>query len=167
MTQTMIDRYRRWFEYEKDSHAKTLASLNEAPADLRESEGYRKAVYLMGHIIAARRVWLYRLGIASEKVDLFRQEISLEELPAELADMETNWSNYLARLNDEGLARVFEYESYEGDRFRNTVEEILTQMFGHSWYHRGQIAQLLRSNGAQPAVTDFVFWCRQPLDEQA
>lgn len=168
MSETMIERFRRWFEYEKDSHAKTLASLNAAAPSLRESEGFRKAVYLMGHLIAARRVWLYRLGIAGEKVDLFRQEISLEELPEELAEMESNWTNYLAHLNDQGLARVFEYESYEGDRFRNSVEEILTQMFGHSWYHRGQIAQLLKANGAKPAITDFVFWCRQPIEaEQA
>src|SRR5687768_3299691 len=99
MTDSMIDRYRRWFEYEKDSHAKTLASLNNVAPSVRDSDDFRKAVYLMGHIIAARRVWLYRLGVASEKVDLFRQEISLEELPEELSDMEANWSNYLAHLN--------------------------------------------------------------------
>ncbi len=65
-------------------------------------------------------------------------------------------------MNNE-LARVFEYQSYEGPRFRNTIEEILTQLFGHSWYHRGQIAQLIRSVGAEPAVTDFVFWAREPV----
>jgi len=36
-------------------------------------------------------------------------------------------------------------------------------LFGHSWYHRGQIAMLLRSIGAEPAVTDIVFWARQPV----
>lgn len=163
MTQTMIDRYRRWFEYEKDSHSQTLDSITATRAELQDSDGFRKAVYLMGHIIAARRVWLHRLGVASEKVDLFRQDIGLDELPQELSDMQSNWSDYLARLNDVGLERVFEYESYEGERFRNSVEEILTQMFGHSWYHRGQIAQLLRSIGAEPAATDFVYWCRQPV----
>jgi uncharacterized damage-inducible protein DinB len=45
---------------------------------------------------------------------------------------------------------------------RNSIEDILTQLFGHSCYHRGQIAQLLRSIGAEPAVTDFVFWTREP-----
>jgi len=31
-----------------------------------------------------------------------------------------------------------------------------------SWYHRGQIAALVRAMGAEPAVTDLVFWARQP-----
>ncbi|MFL6198680.1 MAG: DinB family protein [Thermoanaerobaculia bacterium] len=44
-----------------------------------------------------------------------------------------------------------------------TILYILTQLFGHSWYHRGQIAQLVRALGAEPAVTDFVFWSREAL----
>lgn len=83
----------------------------------------------------------------------------------QIAAMETMWTQYLDQLDDAALARVFEYQSYEGPRFRNTIEEILTQLFGHSWYHRGQIAQLVRSIGAEPAVTDFVFWSREPVDE--
>ena len=33
------------------------------------------------------------------------------------------------------------------------VEDVLTQLYGHSRYHRGQIAMLLRSIGAEPAAT--------------
>ncbi|HWN11255.1 MAG TPA: DinB family protein [Pyrinomonadaceae bacterium] len=160
----MIDRYRRWFDYERDSHAKTLASLDAVPANLRESEPFGKAVYLMGHIVAARRMWLFRLGFLKEDTDLFTRQISLAELPAQISGMETAWSQYLDQLNEDDLLRVFEYRSYEGQRFRNTIEDILTQLFGHSWYHRGQIAMLLRTLGAEPAVTDLVFWTRQPVD---
>ena len=161
----MINRYRRWFAYEKDSHAKTLDSLNAVPEELRASEQFRKAVYLLSHIIAARRMWLFRFGVVKENAELFPQDTSLAELPAQLSETETLWSQYLSQLDDKELARVFEYQSYEGPRFRNTVEEILTQLFGHSWYHRGQIAMLLRSIGAEPAVTDFVFWAREPVAE--
>jgi hypothetical protein len=35
MNETMIDRYRRWFEYEKHSHAKTLDSLNHKEGEVR------------------------------------------------------------------------------------------------------------------------------------
>jgi uncharacterized damage-inducible protein DinB len=159
----MIERYRRWFEYEKDSHAKTLASLNAAPSELRDSDGFGRAVYLLGHIIAARRMWLFRFGVLKESVELFPRDTTLEELSTQLSQMESAWSDYLAEIDDEVLASTFEYQSYEGRRFRNTIDEILTQLFGHSWYHRGQIAQLLRSIGAEPAVTDFVFWAREPV----
>lgn len=162
----MIDRYRRWFEYEKDSHAKTLDSLNAVAEELRESEGFRKAVYLMGHIIAARRMWLFRFGFLSNKVDLFPSETSFADLQVQLSEMEQLWSEYLGQLDDAELVRVFEYQAYDGDYFRNTIDDILTQLFGHSWYHRGQIAQLLRSIGAEPAVTDFVFWARESVGDE-
>lgn len=159
----MIDQYRRWFDYEKDSHAKTLVSLQAVADELQQLSAFRKAVYLMGHIVAARRMWLFRFGVLSDNVDLFPQETNLADLPSQISDMESLWTEYLAQLSNEELARVFEYQSYEGLRYRNTIDEILTQLFGHSWYHRGQIAMLLRSIGAQPAVTDFVFWAREPL----
>jgi uncharacterized damage-inducible protein DinB len=164
MNDCMIDRYRRWFEYEKDSHAKTLASLQAVPEELQQAQGFRKAVYLMGHIIAARRMWLFRFGVVSDNAELFPQQTNLLDLPDQLIEMEGMWSQYLNQLDDHELSREFEYQSYEGARFRNTIEEILTQLFGHSWYHRGQIALLLRSIGAEPAVTDFVFWARQPIE---
>jgi uncharacterized damage-inducible protein DinB len=165
MNDTLISRYRRWFEYEKDSHARTVDSLTAVGEELRESEAFRKAVHLMGHIIAARSMWLFRFGVTKENAELFPEETRLDELPDQLATMETLWTEYVSQLDDTELARVFEYQSYEGSRFRNTVEEILTQLFGHSWYHRGQIAQLVRSLGAEPAITDFVFWAREPVPE--
>lgn len=157
------DRYRRWFEYEKDSHQQVLASLNAVDNELRASGSFQKAIDLMAHITAARRVWLYRFGISREPAELFPQSVKLADLPLLIDSMQTAWSDYLANLDDAELARVFEYQSYEGARFRNTIEDILTQLFGHSLYHRGQIAMILRSIGAEPAVTDFVYWAREPL----
>ncbi len=165
MNEGLISRYRRWFDYEKDSHAKTFDSLKAVSEELRESAEFRKAVNLMGHIVAARRMWLFRFGVLAQNVELFPREVTLAELPDQIAAMETMWTQYLNQLDDAALARVFEYQSYEGLRFRNTIEEILTQLFGHSWYHRGQIAQLVRSVGAEPAITDFVFWAREPVEE--
>jgi uncharacterized damage-inducible protein DinB len=110
-------------------------------------------------------MWLFRLGALPDNAELFPREITLEEIPPQLARMEKAWFHYLDQLDDTELERVFEYRSYEGQKFRNTIEDILTQLFGHSWYHRGQIAQLVRSIGAEPAVSDLVFWTREPVAE--
>ena len=176
MSNSAADRYRRWFEYEQDSHAKVLASLAAVPAELRAGGTYQQAVTLMAHIVAARLLWLFRFGAAQARAaelrpqtvaDFFPAHIALADVSARVAEMQAAWADYLAGLTDEELARVFEYQSLEGARFRNTIEDILTQLFGHSWYHRGQIALLLRSIGAQPAATDLVFWAREPVAEQA
>jgi uncharacterized damage-inducible protein DinB len=164
MGREVIARYRRWFEYEQDAHAKVLSSLHTVPADRRDTPEYRKAVALLAHVVAARRVWLYRFGAAAAPPGpLFPDSPGLDEVAAEWQSVRAQWVDYLARADDEELAREFEYQSLDAGRFRNRVEDILAQLFGHSWYHRGQIAMLVRAAGGQPAVTDLVFWCREPV----
>jgi uncharacterized damage-inducible protein DinB len=160
----MITRFRRWFEYEEDSHAKVLASLETVPADHRTGPEYRKAVSLFAHIVAGRRIWLGRLGILPPAAGgLFPNDPDLADVVGQWEAVRSAWAKYLAGLTDADLEREFEYQSLDAGRFRNRVEEILAQLFGHSSYHRGQIAVLVRAAGGTPAITDLVFWCREPI----
>jgi uncharacterized damage-inducible protein DinB len=164
MAQELIDRYRRWFDYEKDSHAKVLASLRTVPEDQRDNPAFRKAVSVAAHIAAGRQLWLFRFGVAREAPrDFFPQGLTLTELEARLESVHAAWSDYLQKLDDAELSRDFEYRSLDAGWFRSRIEDILTQLFGHSWYHRGQIASLVKAAGGQPAITDFVFWTREAI----
>jgi uncharacterized damage-inducible protein DinB len=166
MARTRAETYRRWFEYERDSHAQVLAALSAVPIERRSAAEFRKATTLLAHIIEARRLWLFRMGAAPEGPglsDLFPQSTELPELPGRLDAMHSVWAHHLAGLDDAAIGRPFEYRSFEGQPFRNTVEDILTQLYGHSLYHRGQIALLLRAMGEEPASTDFLFWTREAL----
>jgi len=164
MVSTLSVQYRRWFEYEKDSHAKVLECLLDLPHSTRTAAAYQKAIVLFAHIIEARRLWLFRFGARSDApTEFFPKGLTPEELVPRLKAMETAWAGYLARLDETEIAREFEYRSLEGGYFRNQIQDILAQLFGHSWYHRGQIASLIRSLGYDPPATDFVFWTREPL----
>jgi uncharacterized damage-inducible protein DinB len=166
MTQTRTDMFRRWFEYERDSHALVLAALNAVPAARRGAPEFRKAATLLAHIIEARRLWLHRMGVAREGPtldELMPDVVDLAGLPGRLDAMHGAWALHLASLDDEAIMHHFEYRSFEDQPFRNTVVDILTQLYGHSLYHRGQIALLLRAMGAEPATTDFLFWTRESL----
>jgi uncharacterized damage-inducible protein DinB len=165
MPTKIADSYRRWFDYEIDAHLKTLASLETESRIRGAAQMFQKSVDLFAHIVAARRLWLFRLGVSDESPrELFPQAVAFETLAPAAEKMHAEWLNYLSRMDDGELGRVFDYRSFDGPWFRNTVEDTLTQLFGHSWYHRGQIALLLRSGGGEPAATDFVFWCRQPIN---
>lgn len=162
---TFADRYRCWFEYEKNANAKVLAAIQSVAPPLRDKPEFQKAVDLSAHMAAARMMWLYRMGV-SETGPTTIDELEPHGLdPSFLPDImhkaERVWSKYLSTLTDSELARRIEYRSIDAGTFSNTVEEILTQLFGHGWYHRGQIGTLLRSIGAQPASTDFILWARQ------
>jgi uncharacterized damage-inducible protein DinB len=163
MSRVIVERYQRWFDYERDAHAKVIRSLESVPAERRSSAEFRRAVSILGHIAAARRVWLFRFGVIPDGPTTLFPETQLADVVGELQTIQEKWTDYLSRADDEQLSRFFEYKSLDAGRFRNRIEDILTQLFGHSWYHRGQIAMLVRAAGGEPAVTDLVYWCREPV----
>src|SRR6476659_5729177 len=95
--------------------------LASVPTERRSAPEFQKAVDKMAHLVAARRRWLHRLGHWPEAPEAFPH----------------------GRLEDAELARSLEWSMSDGKRFRWDVEGILSQTFGHAWYHRGQIAMLV------------------------
>lgn len=165
MTDTISGQFSRWFEYERDSHSKTLASLETVPPERRSEPDFQRAAGLLAHLVAARMLWLFRLGQQAERpAEMFPKNVSVADLRKQVREMEGKWLVYLDRIDDDEMRRIQEYQSLDAGRFSNSVHDILTQLFGHSWYHRGQIALLVRSLGGTPAVTDFIYWARTPTD---
>lgn len=159
---TLADRFRRWYDHERDCNAKSLAMLASVPADRHATAEFQKAVDRMAHLLAARRRWLHRLGHLAEAPGLFPAGTKLADLPAEVAEVERAWVGYLSRLDDAELARELEWVAGDGKRYRWNVEGILTQVSGHAWYHRGQIAQLVAGLGGTAVDTDYILWCQLP-----
>jgi uncharacterized damage-inducible protein DinB len=162
---SLADRFRQWYEYERDCNARSLEMLASVPAERRSAAEFQKAVDRMAHLVAARRRWLHRLGHLREAPGLFPQGTRLADLPQLVADTEAAWVAYLSRLDDRELARTLEWQVADGRRYRWDVEGVLTQVFGHAWYHRGQIAQLVALLGGKAVDTDYILWCKlAPLD---
>jgi uncharacterized damage-inducible protein DinB len=165
MSDSSVAYYRRLFEYERDSNAKLLASLETVPVPRRDSAEYRRALDLHAHIAASRLMWLFRLGAESRAPESYTPNgLSLTEVTALMARMESGWSRYLGGLSEGDMDQPLEYASVSSGRFRSTKSEIFTHLAGHGWYHRGQISALIRAAGGTPPMTDFMFWSRTPLE---
>src|SRR5262249_29782054 len=140
MARSLAERFQRWFEHECHAHVKVIQSLESVPAERRSAPEYQRAVSILAHVAAARKIWLVRLGVLpGEQGTLSPGNVSLQQVRESLQLTQSVWAEYLARLSDEDLGRVFEYQSLDAGRFRNRVEDILAQLFSHSSYHRGQI----------------------------
>jgi len=165
---SLADRFRRWYEYERNCNARTLEMLASVPAERCSAAEFQKAVDRLAHIVAARRWWLHRLGQLPEAARLFPQGTQLAELSALSAATEAAWTAYLSRLDDSELSRMLEYTGRDGRHYQWQVEEVLTQLFGHAWNHRGQIAQLVGLLGGKTVDTDYILWSKLvPLDPAA
>jgi uncharacterized damage-inducible protein DinB len=158
--QTLSDRFRHWYEYERDCNDKCLTMLSSVPVERRAAPEFQKAVDRLAHLVSARRRWLHRLGHWQEPPELFPQGTPLAQLPDLIATTEAAWVRYLADVDDAELAREFDWQLSNGDAYRWNVEGVLTQVFGHAWYHRGQIAQLVAALGGQAVDTDYIFWSK-------
>jgi uncharacterized damage-inducible protein DinB len=95
--------------------------------------------------------------------EFFPENLSLEDVKLRLNEMQDAWTKYLSKLDENEIERVFEYEALDSGSFRNTVDDILTQLHGHSLYHRGQISSLIRESGGKPVPTDYVYWTREAI----
>ncbi len=164
MSTRMTKHFQRNFAHECHAHAQVVASLETVPLDRRDSAEYRKAVALLAHMGIARVAWFERLGTGRSTVsNLFPDQMSLDEVASRWTEAARVWMSYLDTLTDVDLDRVVEYQSLDADRFQNRVEEILSQLETHAPYHRGQIATLVRHAGGTPALTDLIYWLRQPI----
>ena len=163
MPQSMPDRFRDWYDYERDCNAKTVAMLESVPAGRRADPDYPRALAKLAHMTIARWMWLYRLGKIDNHPparDRFDGSDTLGGIRAQLAKIEQAWTTYLATIDEAELARKLEWSLPDGRAWRWPVEKLLVQVFGHAWYHRGQIATLVADLGGTPVDTDYIFWDR-------
>lgn len=157
-----LKHYNNWIEYERYCLDAVASSLRSVPETGTEDPAYRKAVSLAAHIAAGLELWLARVeGREASVKHPFPAGVSLEEVEHSHNDVLNRWAQYINRLNENDLAQVIKYQNTSGVKFENSLEDILTSLFGHGEHHRGQIALLVRELGGSPAVTDYIAWVRK------
>ena len=163
---TLSDRFRRWYDHERDSNAKCIEMLNSVPAEKQKTEKFQKAVDKMAHLVTARQRWLTRLGYWTEVPSLFPKGTPLADLPAMVAKTEAAWIDYLSKLDEKELNREVQWQAvFDNKYYRWNIEGILTQVNGHAWYHRGQVASLVADLGGKAVDTDYLFFAKlEPVE---
>lgn len=157
---SMTDHFRAMQKYEAWANKATLDSMESVPASARGSTQFTRALQVMAHNQLARAVWLARLEGRSEKVADWFPAWPVEQTRARAAELDQAWSALVERTGDADLARSVAYSSSEGVAYRSTVHEVLTHVYNHSTYHRGQVARLVTEAGGRRASTDFIAMTR-------
>jgi uncharacterized damage-inducible protein DinB len=149
---------RRLLAYDDWANREALAAL------CRAATPPPRAVALLAHVLAARRLWLGRLRQDRTPVPVW-PEPDLDRCEALLGEVETGWRDYLAGLTETALDQPVAYVNTKGEPWTSTAADILTHVVLHSAYHRGQVATELGAHGLTPAVTDYIHGVRQGLVE--
>lgn len=145
---------RRTAEYDYWANRTVLESLSATDGKPE------KAVALFGHILNAQFIWHGRMtGLDVKGIPVFPAP-NLDECGGKIEDLFMLWGRLLDTLTDDSLGDMVEYVTTQGVKFSTSAGDLLTHVFLHSAYHRGQIALLLRADGAVPAITDFIAFAR-------
>jgi uncharacterized damage-inducible protein DinB len=149
--------------YEAWSTSAVIDSLSTVPAEQTGGPAFTRALQIIAHVQIARRVWLARIeGRVDRPIDWFPawRPLQLREAAAELDKV---WNEYLLRLTPAELDRDVIYQSSEGIRYSSRVADVLTHVFNHSTYHRGQVARFVTEAGGRRATTDHIVHTRRAL----
>lgn len=156
---SLLERYRAWYEYETDCNHKMLAMLESVPGANRSDARFQRAVTLADHLAAGREKWLdYMEEKGPNQIAWWDERCELATLRPRFAALESQWTDYLARLEQAQLAQDFEFIESNGERFHVPIEVQIVQLIGHASYHRGQIALLVDQLGGETVDTDYADW---------
>ena len=120
-----------------------------------------KTIHLLEHVLSAEKIWLNRLvDDATSKISAWPNS-GLTECDRLVRENRENYNVFLASLSEQDMLNIVTYHSLIGDLYHNSILDILTHVYQHGSYHRGQIASYLRNGGFEPVNTDYITFVRE------
>ena len=137
------------------AHLEALASLAAPPP---------RAMRWIAHVLAAEALWQERLMQSGRPVTVW-PDLTLDECRSLAERTAARWHDILRDLTPERLATSVPYFNSKGERWENTVHDILAHVCLHGAHHRGQIIAEIRATGGEPPYTDYIHAVRQGFIE--
>ncbi len=117
----------------------------------------------MSHIIDAQIVWLCRIKNIETNVRVW-EDYSIEEISGKLNKSSSDLIGYVNGITNDDLKKIIAYKNTKGEKFKSSLEDILTHLIIHSTYHRGQIILLIKPFVSVLPYTDYIHYVRTVRD---
>lgn len=138
------------FEYTYHFNKEMIKIISENLEKIDE-----KTMNLINHTLNAQQIWNARiLGEKTFEVWQINPFESLEGIN------DQNFKTSVQIVENSDLDQRINYQNSRGTKFENSIFEMLFHAVNHSTYHRGQINSLLKQNGIEPILTDYIFYKR-------
>jgi uncharacterized damage-inducible protein DinB len=155
LTETLETTLKHSLEHMKWADARIVHRLSELGADAPP-----EVVRWLAHIAAAERVWLSRMREEEAGVAVW-PEPDLEACAKLSRENAQGFERLLKELAACGFRKDAVYKNSSGTEFRTGALDILTHVFMHGAYHRGQINAALRKAGCEPINVDYITYVRE------
>jgi uncharacterized damage-inducible protein DinB len=166
------------YEYDRWANARVFKAASTLSPEqfIRDLGGaFRSLRDTLVHLVQGEWIWLqvwneplpdeaFFTDLDARRDVLFNPEAypDLAAVKLKLNEIENGLTEFLDRLTDEALGKVFLIPE------RIELVHLMQHVANHSSYHRGQAALMLRQLGAQPLPTDFhVFVVERACEDEA
>jgi uncharacterized damage-inducible protein DinB len=114
------------------------------------------------HICGGEWVWLERFqGRSPETFPAGPSEKNVAALREHWRPVSQHLLICVRGLSQIDLERTLEYKTFNFGAYSNPFWQSLQHLANHGTYHRGQIATMLRQQGAKPILTDLMHFYRE------
>lgn len=159
-----FEAHRLRYRYNAWANRLTLEALlrHDVRSDESTDPGslFAQATLILTHVLRAEEVWHARIHGGEGPITQLWESLPVEHLPTLAAACARGWQTLLADLSADDLAATVAYQNSKGERFEQSLNEVLEHVANHGTHHRGQIVLLLRQAGVAPPVTDLIAYQR-------
>lgn len=114
------------------------------------------ALSRLSHILFAEDIWMARLlGEDLSRFTTAWPDLSPAGCREKLDELGKKWGVYFSGLRNESFSEIISYKNTKGVASWLPVVAVLTHVFDHSTYHRGQVATAIKKAGGEPRATGF------------
>ena len=150
----MINHFYNLFEYDFWANKRVIDVIT------KDNRIDTKSELLFSHILNSQQIWYSR--IMGNVMGQSPWDIIPCQQFSEIAQLiNEHWKALLKEKDAKSLRKIINYKNTSGEKFSNTLEEILTHIINHSTYHRAQISAHLKSSGKNPPITDYIAFARK------
>ena len=142
------------FDYDTAVSRNLLGALRGSP-DIDE-----RTASTFAHILAARKIWMERLASGGRSSTPVWPTLSFDGCGVLIEENDRSYTSYFQGRSEADLDLPVSYQNSSGKRFVGRPRDILMHVVIHGGYHRGQIAQSMRSAGDEPVNTDYISYLR-------
>lgn len=140
-------------------------SLKESFMDLQSvTTPYGSFQELVYHLFSAVYFWLKRIGYADYTIRPAKDLTNVNNLFSQWEVIDQKLVEFVELMQQEKKTanHSFKYKTSKGLEFEIPLDILILQLCNHGYYHRGQIAYIVRMNNKPPMPqTDSIIYFRE------
>ncbi|RAK13968.1 putative damage-inducible protein DinB [Anoxybacillus vitaminiphilus] len=151
----------QFFDYHSWATKQLIEHLSKLPKEIMNKEVnsvFPSISQTFAHMYAVDELWFLRISGKSVNSIEPKPFKTIQEINDAFTYLHNEMLQFLNFKDD--LEQTVIYTNTKGQRFSNSIREMIYHIVNHGTYHRGNISAMIRQLGYQGVSTDYIYYLR-------